>query len=176
MSMTFRSSRITYYGPHPCPNCGAQVVKMAEEFGGNAFNQPDGPIYPNTEWFPHVCDPRDRMRVAGEAAYNEVKNQEPTAEVVMVGQLGFAVRRASVDGLFYLTAPFTYFKEKWEAWMDAADRLRKGMAQWSDSTGKPVYDMPAAVPVSNRQVVERLGHRRLHPVVLPVDVRPAPVQ
>jgi hypothetical protein len=57
-SLTFRSSKIVYYGPHPCENCGAMIVRMGREFGGNAFNQPDGPIYPNTEWHIHVCDPK----------------------------------------------------------------------------------------------------------------------
>jgi hypothetical protein len=31
---------------------------MGFEFGGNAFTYPEGPIYPNTEWHPHVCDPK----------------------------------------------------------------------------------------------------------------------
>jgi hypothetical protein len=31
---------------------------MGEEFGHNSFTYPEGPIYPNTEWFPHVCDPK----------------------------------------------------------------------------------------------------------------------
>src|ERR1700685_3688143 len=56
--LTFRNSKIIYYGPHPCDNCGVLVAKMGHEFGGNAFTYPDGPIYPNTEWHPHVCDPK----------------------------------------------------------------------------------------------------------------------
>ncbi len=56
--LTFRSSRIIYYGPHACQNCGVLICKMGHEFGGNAFTYPDGPIYPNTEWHPHVCDPK----------------------------------------------------------------------------------------------------------------------
>ncbi len=56
--LTFRSSRIVYYGPHQCDNCGVMICKMGQEFGGNAFTYPDGPIYPNTEWHPHVCDPK----------------------------------------------------------------------------------------------------------------------
>lgn len=59
--LTFRSSRIVYYGPHECENCGVRVCKMGHEFGGNTLAYPDGPVYPNTEWHPHVCDP---MRVA----------------------------------------------------------------------------------------------------------------
>ncbi len=54
--ITFRSSKIVYYGPHECPNCGVLIVKMGTEFGGTSFTNPDGPIYPNTEWHPHVCD------------------------------------------------------------------------------------------------------------------------
>lgn len=57
--LNFRSARIIYYGPHPCENCGAMIAKMGREFGGNSFNYPEGPIYPNTEWHPHVCDPKD---------------------------------------------------------------------------------------------------------------------
>jgi hypothetical protein len=57
-TMTFRNSKIIYYGPHPCDNCGVLVAKMGHDFGGTAFTYPEGPIYPNTEWHPHVCDPR----------------------------------------------------------------------------------------------------------------------
>ncbi len=56
--LTFRSSRIVYYGPHACQNCGVLICKMGIEFGGNAFSYPEGPIYPNTEWHPHVRDPK----------------------------------------------------------------------------------------------------------------------
>ncbi len=56
--LTFRNSKIIYYGPHACSNCGIMICKMGSEFGGSAFTYPDdGPIYPNTEWNPHVCDP-----------------------------------------------------------------------------------------------------------------------
>lgn len=56
--LTFRSSRIIYYGPHACLSCGVLICKMAQMFGGNAFTYPSGLIYPNTEWHPHVCDPK----------------------------------------------------------------------------------------------------------------------
>lgn len=56
--ITFRSSVIMYYGPHCCENCGVMICKMGREFGGNSFVYPEGPIYPNTEWNPHVCDPK----------------------------------------------------------------------------------------------------------------------
>jgi hypothetical protein len=55
--LTFRNSKIVYYGPHSCDNCGAAIVKMGAEFGGTAFNAPNDYPYPNTEWHPHVCDP-----------------------------------------------------------------------------------------------------------------------
>lgn len=55
--LTFRNSKITYYGPHACENCGAMVVKAGKEWGGTVFTAPKGPVYPNTEWHPHVCDP-----------------------------------------------------------------------------------------------------------------------
>lgn len=55
--MTFRNSKIIYYGPHQCARCGVLICKMGHEFGGNSFKYPEGPIYPNTEWHPHVCTP-----------------------------------------------------------------------------------------------------------------------
>lgn len=64
MPITFRSSRIVYYGPHSCDNCGAMVCRMGLEFGGNRFDYPEGPIYPNTEWHPHVCDPKAPKKIS----------------------------------------------------------------------------------------------------------------
>jgi hypothetical protein len=55
--LTFRNSRIVYYGPHACENCGVDIAKMGSDWGGTSFTYPSGPIYPNTEWHPHVCDP-----------------------------------------------------------------------------------------------------------------------
>lgn len=62
--LTFRSNKIVYYGPHDCSNCGSSVVKMGIEFGGNMFDQPPFPIYPNTEWHVHVCDPKRVLKMA----------------------------------------------------------------------------------------------------------------
>lgn len=58
-ALHFRSAKIIYYGPHPCDNCGVIICKTGREFGGNAFTYPDGPIYPNTEWQPHICHPEN---------------------------------------------------------------------------------------------------------------------
>jgi|SRR5690348_4831909 len=44
-----------YYGPHPCPACGYTICKVANEQGGEAFDYPVGPIYPNTNWTIHNC-------------------------------------------------------------------------------------------------------------------------
>jgi hypothetical protein len=68
--LTFRSSRIIYYGPHACENCGAMVCKMSIEFGGNAFNYPSEPIYPNTEWHAHVCDPKATVEWKSRPGYH----------------------------------------------------------------------------------------------------------
>jgi hypothetical protein len=43
-----------WYGPHPCGVCGATIAKKSEEHGGDEVDYPEGPIYPNTEWKPHV--------------------------------------------------------------------------------------------------------------------------
>ena len=56
--LTFRNSKIVYYGPHACENCGVLIVKAGREWGGAVFTAPDWPIYPNTEWHPHICDPK----------------------------------------------------------------------------------------------------------------------
>lgn len=57
-NITFRNSKIVYYGPHSCGQCGVLVCKMGLEWGGAAFTYPEGSIYPNTEWHVHVCDPK----------------------------------------------------------------------------------------------------------------------
>ena len=45
----------TFYGPHPCEVCGVTIVKAARKHGGAEFYYPaEGPIYPNTRWWPHV--------------------------------------------------------------------------------------------------------------------------
>ncbi len=46
--LTFRNSKIVYYGPHDCANCGVKIAKMGDEWGGTAFTYPTGPVYPNT--------------------------------------------------------------------------------------------------------------------------------
>jgi hypothetical protein len=44
-----------FYGPYPCERCDKTIVKASRQQGGEEFNYPDGPIYPNTEWKRHDC-------------------------------------------------------------------------------------------------------------------------
>jgi hypothetical protein len=48
---------IVFYGPYACPDCGRQIVKAALQSGGQEFDAPDGPIYPNTRWRRHDHGP-----------------------------------------------------------------------------------------------------------------------
>jgi hypothetical protein len=51
-----------FYGPHPCAACGHMIVKQGNVDAGAEFDYPNGPIYPNTVWTPHLHrdpDPRD---------------------------------------------------------------------------------------------------------------------
>jgi hypothetical protein len=48
--------RIIYYGPHECDVCGRTICRVALEQGGDKFDYPEGPIYPNTEWRKHSCN------------------------------------------------------------------------------------------------------------------------
>ncbi len=48
--------RTIFYGPHQCPDgCGATICRASLEQGGMMFDYPRGIIYPNTNWFKHVC-------------------------------------------------------------------------------------------------------------------------
>ncbi len=72
--LTFRNSKIIYYGPHACENCGATICRMGHEWGGNSFDYPGGPIYPNTEWHAHICDP---LEARGYAALKGIPALHP---------------------------------------------------------------------------------------------------
>jgi hypothetical protein len=50
-----QTDRRVFYGPHLCQKCGRMIVRASFEDGGESFDQPDGPIYPNTVWVQHVC-------------------------------------------------------------------------------------------------------------------------
>ena len=48
-----------FYGPHPCEACGGMICKASRGQGGEEFDYPEGPIYPNTEWKRHSCVSKD---------------------------------------------------------------------------------------------------------------------
>ncbi len=52
-----------FYGPHACARCKKPIAKAGIEFGGEEFDYPDGPIYPNTEWARHNCQPVEAAEV-----------------------------------------------------------------------------------------------------------------
>lgn len=52
-----------FYGPHPCEACGGMICKASRGQGGEEFDYPEGPIYPNTPWSRHACVPVNRPKV-----------------------------------------------------------------------------------------------------------------
>ena len=52
---TMTDNRV-FYGPHNCKDCGDLICKASRTQGGESFNYPEGPIYPNTTWVRHNCD------------------------------------------------------------------------------------------------------------------------
>jgi hypothetical protein len=134
--ISFRNSKITYYGPHQCENCGVAIVKMGREWGGNAFTNPEGPIFPNTEWHPHVCDPhlvRERKALFAGARVGEYF---PQAHARKIGQLGFVIMGENipenVSGGKYLvvSANQTFYDTMEAAWDGALERIEKGWPSW----------------------------------------------
>jgi hypothetical protein len=61
--MTQTTDDRIFYGPHPCARCGKTIVKASYEQGGEEFDYPDGPIYPNTEWHRHCCTVAEADRI-----------------------------------------------------------------------------------------------------------------
>jgi hypothetical protein len=44
-----------FYGPYSCAVCGKLICKASYTQGGESFDYPAEPIYPNTEWKRHNC-------------------------------------------------------------------------------------------------------------------------
>lgn len=134
--ITFRNSKIVYYGPHQCENCGVNIVKMGREWGGTAFTNPDGPIYPNTEWHPHVCDPQLVRDRAAFVAGARVGQDFPQAHAQKIGELGFVILGEDipegVSGGHYLvvSANHTFYDTMEAAWLGALERIEKGWPSW----------------------------------------------
>lgn len=47
---------VMFYGPQQCGECGRMIVMSGWEFGSVRYDQPEGTIYPNTQWLLHRCD------------------------------------------------------------------------------------------------------------------------
>ena len=54
-------SSIIYYGPHPCPDCCRKICRVSISQGGETFDYPKGPVYPNTNWKLHVCTGKETV-------------------------------------------------------------------------------------------------------------------
>lgn len=134
--ITFRNSRIVYYGPHSCSNCGIDIVKAGTEFGGTAFTNPSGPIYPNTEWHPHVCDPASVKKNLGASAQNRVQIDYPNAHAFKVAELGYVIlgeemHPSSAKALcLVVSANQTFCDTESAAWGSALERIQKGWPSW----------------------------------------------
>lgn len=133
--ITFRNSKIVYYGPHTCENCGVLIVKMGREWGGTAFTNPQGPIYPNTEWHPHVCDPdlvRARKALFASA---RVVMDFPNANTYKT-DTGFVVLGEIIPGgvaggsYLAITPNLAFYDTEDAAWMGALERLENEWPTW----------------------------------------------
>ena len=118
--LTFRSSKIVYYGPHACGQCGVMVCKMAQGFGGNAFTYPEGPIYPNTEWHVHVCNPRDIVHKKALYCKDRVLEKHPTAKAICATSQGWFV---TADSDNCLSGVSTYYDTEDAAWIGAKEHI-----------------------------------------------------
>ncbi len=131
--ISFRAAKITYYGPQPCTNCGVNVVKMAERWGGTAFTYPAGPIYPNTEWPPHVCDQVFVRKMEHEKAINEVRSQWKEANSLRVEPHGFVILMNEDHGgvvATVLSPNGAFYDDEGDAWVAAKYRARKELPMW----------------------------------------------
>ena len=132
--ISFRNSKIVYYGPHTCENCGVSIVKMGTEWGGNAFTNPEGPIYPNTEWFPHVCDQQLVRQHKGMSASARVREDFPNAHATMLGQLGFVILgepcHPQSQRALVVSENKPYYDTEDAAWVGALERIQNGWPTW----------------------------------------------
>jgi hypothetical protein len=131
--ITFRSSRIVYYGPHPCDNCGVNIAKMGAEWGGTAFTYPEGPVYPNTEWNPHVCDPKNVYSKLAEEDKQKVLMAWPKSHPVKVGDSWFIAAGEGLesdDTYHIISMNQNYCDSPETAWRSAFDRLYKNNPTW----------------------------------------------
>ena len=125
--ITFRNSKIVYYGPHTCENCGVNIVKMGVEWGGFAFTNPEGPIYPNTEWHPHVCDQQLVRQRKGMTAASRVREDFPLAHAIMLNNVGHVILgepcNPNHQHALVVSENSHYYDTEDAAWIGALDRI-----------------------------------------------------
>lgn len=133
--LTFRNSKIVYYGPRACDNCGVDIVKMGDDWGGTAFTHPSGPVYPNTEWAPHVCDPFEVRNKTGREARPLVIKEWPTATPTKVRELGYVLLAEPLDlkstaAPLVISANQNYYDTELAAWCGALKRQTNDWPTW----------------------------------------------
>jgi hypothetical protein len=119
------------------------IVKMGNEWGGTAFTNPDGPIYPNTEWHPHVCDPRLVRERKALHAGARIMQDFPQAHAMKIGNLGFVIigedvsaNSAGCGSYLVISAHQTFSSDMEGAWTSALERSEKGWPSWHIDLGK----------------------------------------
>jgi len=126
-SLSFRNSKVVYYGPHPCDNCGETICRAGNEYGSSSFTYPTYPIYPNTEWNPHLCNPHDVRDQRGREAREEVLRIFPDACPLKIRDM-FVLSR---DGGRLIISPNqTFFDTVLAAWLGAKDRAERNLPTW----------------------------------------------
>jgi hypothetical protein len=133
--LTFRNSRIVYYGPHPCDNCDVLIAKMGPEWGGTAFTYPSGPVYPNTEWHPHVCDPFEVRNKLGREAREQQLKAWPSAHAMKVREIGYVIASGNVSDpdsqyVHVISHHCSFYDTELAAWCGAQVRQDKDNPTW----------------------------------------------
>jgi hypothetical protein len=145
--LTFRNSRIIYYGPHDCSNCGVLIAKMGDDWGGTAFTYPTGPVYPNTEWHPHVCDPFEVRNKQGREAREQQLKAWPSAYPLKIGEM-WVIASGNTSQLgarkVHVISPHcSFYDTELAAWAGAQDRQDKDLpAWWMDDKGNSLSMLP----------------------------------
>jgi len=132
--LTFRNSRIIYYGPHSCENCGILIAKMGPEWGSTAFTYPSGPIYPNTEWHPHVCDPFEVRNKLGREAREQQVKAWPSAYPFRIRDT-FVIASGNINQLddqyvHVISHHCSFYDTELAAWLGAQERQDKDNPTW----------------------------------------------
>ena len=89
---------IIFYGPHVC-GCGETICRVSAAQGGMAFDYPEEPIYPNTNWVQHVCKSR-----------TQPTSSEASATVEATGERGDSCRPSKVGVSSFGAAPLDPFE------------------------------------------------------------------